>query len=103
METIYRTDGCAFYSPSGGPSGLDVVLLDSPQAATRHLLTMLQCFIHVSLGSPPALPPAGIHVYANTLTGDYLVLAVTRQGATVYHATQADLERLNLPIPPRSF
>ena len=103
MQTIFRTDGRAFYYPSADGNGLSVMHYDSPQAATRHLLTLLQCFIDISLGDPAALPPTGFHVYANTLTGDYLVLAVSSLGTSVYQATQADLDRLNLPIPPRSF
>lgn len=103
MQTIFKALGSTLYTPAPDGISMEASPCTSPQAAMRRLLTLLQTFLEhriEDLGEPP---PKGLHTYVNALAGGFLVLAVTDQGASVYAADQADLDRMNLPTPRSIF
>lgn len=100
MQIILRAESSRLYYPGPDGTGFESRAYGTERAAMDALLTILQ----VHTGRPLTWPAVGLHIYsadpAMNLGCQFLILAVTDRGASVYAASLSDLARHNL-IPPR--
>lgn len=96
MILIYQVIGSVMYLPGSRRTPGEILTLRSHKEARGRLLALLQAFVDGSLENVDQ----GLSTHRSSIVEGFFILNVASELVTVYHASQAELVELGLPVPP---